>query len=110
MIDLQQRAMTGTTLTLDDDTNTKPDQEQPFDIVEQLLNKDLEYTIEDDVEEGQDKDEEGMGEEHNRLEPGSLGLGEMFAMYLDLTQIQGLAEFEVVSILALTSTFAADVR
>ena len=49
MIDLQKRAMTGTTLTLDT-TNTKTDQEKPFDIVEQLLAKDLEYTVEDDVE------------------------------------------------------------
>ena len=54
MIDLQQRAMTGTTLISDDDTSTttRPDQEQTFDIVEQLLSKDLEYTLEDDVEVG----------------------------------------------------------
>jgi hypothetical protein len=57
MIDLQQRSMTGTTLILDD-TTTKVDQEQPFDIVEQLLNKDLEYTLEEDVEEGPGKDEQ----------------------------------------------------
>ena len=74
MIDLEQRAMTGTTLTLDADTNTKPDQEQPFDFVEQLLNKDLEYTIEDDVEEGPDKDEQEMEEDINSLEPVSLEL------------------------------------
>ena len=107
MIDLQQRAMTGTTLSLDDDTNTKPDQEQPFDIVEQLLNKDLEYTIEDDVEEGQDKDEQEMEEDINSLEPISLELEEMSAMHEDLTQIQGSPEHEAVSILALPS-IAAD--
>jgi RNA polymerase primary sigma factor len=103
MIDLQQRAMTGTTLTLDDDTNTKPDQEQPFDIVEQLLNKDLEYTIEDDVEEGSEKDEQEMEEDINSLEPVSLELEEMSAMHEDLTQIQGSPELEAASILALPS-------
>ena len=107
MIDLEQRAMTGTTLTLDADTNTKPDQEQPFDIVEQLLNKDLEYTIEDDVEEGQDKDEQEMEEDINSLEPVSLELEEMSAMHEDLTQIQGSPELEAVSVLALPS-IAAD--
>jgi RNA polymerase primary sigma factor len=103
MIDLQQRAMTGTTLTLDDDTNTKPDQEQPFDIVEQLLNKDLEYTIEDDVEEGSEKDEQEMEEDINSLEPVSLELEEMSAMHEDLTQIQGSPELEAASILVLPS-------
>jgi len=107
MIDLEQRAMTGTTLTLDADTNTKPDQEQPFDFVEQLLNKDLEYTIEDDVEEGPDKDEQEMEEDINSLEPVSLELEEMSAMHEDLTQIQGSPELEAVSILALPS-IAAD--
>ena len=75
MIDLQQRSMTGTTLILDD-TTTKVDQEQPFDIVEQLLNKDLEYTLEEDVEEGPGpgKDEQEMEEDMQCLEPVSLEL------------------------------------
>src|SRR5436305_10797330 len=107
MIDLQQRAMTGTTLISDDDTTTKPDQEQAFDIVEQLLTKDLEYTLEDDVEEGQCKDEQEMEEDINSLEPVSLELEEMSAMHEDLTQIQGSPELEAVSILALPS-IAAD--
>src|SRR5216684_426244 len=61
MIDLQQRAMTGTTLTLND-KNENPDLEQSFDIVEQLLTKDLENTFEDDVEEepGKDQDENAV--------------------------------------------------
>jgi len=42
MMDLK-RAMTGTTLTLNDSTETT-DREQPFDFVEQLLKKDLTYT------------------------------------------------------------------
>ena len=101
MIDLQQRAMTGMTLISDDDTTTKPDQEQAFDIVEQLLTKDLEYTLEDDVEEGQCKDEQEMEEDINSLEPASLELEEMSAMHEDLTQIQSSPELEAVSILTL---------
>jgi len=101
MIDLQQRAMTVTTLISDDDTTTKPDQEQPFDIVEQLLTKDLEYTLEDDVEEGPCKDEQEMEEDINSLEPVSLELEEMSAMHEDLTQLQSSPELEAVSILTL---------
>jgi len=100
MIDLQQRSMTGTTLILDD-TTTKVDQEQPFDIVEQLLNKDLEYTLEEDVEEGPGKDEQEMEEDMQCLEPVSLELEEMSAMHEDLTQLQDSPELEVVSILTL---------
>src|SRR5579859_1109257 len=102
MIDLQQRAMTGTTLILDD-TNTKVDQEQPFDIVDQLLNKDLEYTLEEDVEveEGPCKDEQEMEEDIPCLEPVSLELEEMSAMHEDLTQLPGSPELEVASILTL---------
>lgn len=107
MIDLQQRSMTGTTLILDD-TTTKVDQEQPFDIVEQLLNKDLEYTLEEDVEEGPGKDEQEMEEDMQCLEPVSLELEEMSAMHEDLTQLQDSPELEVVSILTLPSMAPAD--
>jgi len=107
MIDLQQRSMTGTTLILDD-TTTKVDQEQPFDIVEQLLNKDLEYTLEDDVEEGPGKDEQEMEEDMQCLEPVSLELEEMSAMHEDLTQLQDSPELEVVSILTLPLIAPAD--
>ena len=107
MIDLQQRSMTGTTLILDD-TTTKVDQEQPFDIVEQLLNKDLEYTLEEDVEEGPGKDEQEMEEDMQCLEPVSLELEEMSAMHEDLTQLQDSPELEVVSILTLPSIAPAD--
>jgi len=106
MIDLQQRAMTGTTLTLND-KNENPDLEQPFDIVEQLLTKDLEHTFEDDVEEEPGKDEQELEEDLGGLEPASLELEEMSAMHEDLTQIQGSPELEAVSILALPS-IAAD--
>ena len=102
MIELQKRAMTGTTLTLNEkDTNS--DQEQSFDIVEQLLTKDLDYTMEDDVEEGTGKDEQELEEDLSGLEPVSLELEEMSAMHEDLTQLQGSPELEVASVLTLPS-------
>jgi RNA polymerase primary sigma factor len=105
MIDLQQRAMTGTTLTLND-TTTNPDQEKAIDIVEQLLSKDLDYTIEDEVEEGSGKDEQELEEDLNNLEPASLELEEMSAMHEDLTQLKGPPELEAASILTLPSMTA----
>ena len=108
MIDIQQRAMTGTTLILDD-TNTQVDPEQPFDIVEQLLNKDLEYPLEEDVEEVPGKEEQEMEEDMQCLEPVSLELGEMSAMHEDLTQLQDAPELEeTVAILALPSIAAGE--
>jgi len=100
MIDLQKRAMTGTTLTLNE-KNANPDQEQSFDIVEQLLTKDLDYTMEDDVEEEPGRDEQELEEDLSSLEPASLELEEMSAMHEELTQLQGSPELEAVSILAL---------
>jgi len=52
MIDIK-RAMMGTTLTLN--TMKDPDPEKPFDFVEQLLSKDIDYTPEDET--GSPKDE-----------------------------------------------------
>ncbi len=89
MIDLQQRAMTGTTLTLDT-TNTK--QEKPFDIVEQLLAKNLDDTTEDDVEVEPGKDEQE--------------LEEMSAMHEDLTQLHASPELATASILTLPTAAA----
>jgi RNA polymerase primary sigma factor len=100
MIDLEKRAMTGTTLTLNE-KNKNPDQEQSFDIIEQLLTKDLDYTMEDDVEEEPGKDEQELEEDLSSLEPASLELEEMSAMHEELTQLQGSPELEAVSILAL---------
>jgi RNA polymerase primary sigma factor len=100
MIDLEKRAMTGTTLTLNE-KNKNPDQEQAFDIVEQLLTKDLDYTMEDDVDEEPGKDEQELEEDLSSLEPASLELEEMSAMHEELTQLQGSPELEAVSILAL---------
>jgi len=100
MIDLEKRAMTGTTLTLNE-KNKNPDQEQSFDIIEQLLTKDLDYTMEDDVEEEPGKDEQELEEDLSSLEPASLELEEMSAMHEELTQLQGSPELEAVSILTL---------
>jgi hypothetical protein len=102
MIDLQQRAMTGTTLTLEN-SNTKTDQEKPFDIVEQLLTKDLDYTLEEDGEVEPGKDEQELDEDLNSLEPASLELEEMSAMHEELTQLHDSPELEPVSVLALPS-------
>ena len=52
MIDTK-RAMTGTTLTLN--KSHECDLEKPFDIVEQLLSKDLDYTSEDESEAGTER-------------------------------------------------------
>ncbi len=99
MIDLQQRTMTGMAL---ENKHANPDHEEHIDdIVEQLLPKDLNYIVEDDVEEGSDKDESELEEDLSGLEPVSLELEEMSAMHEDLTQLQGSPELEVASILAL---------
>ncbi len=96
MIDLE-RAMTGTTLALTN-SETTTDLEKPFDIVEQLLNKDLDYTPEDDVEEVE-KDEPELEEDLSSLEPASLELDDMSDMQEDLPQEP--PELEPPSILAL---------
>jgi RNA polymerase primary sigma factor len=106
MIDTQQRAMAGMTLTLDEN-DTKTGQEQSFDIVEELLTKkDLDYTdtCEGDVEDvavEPCKEETEMEEDVNSLEPSSLELEEMSAMHEELTQLQGSPELGAVSVLAL---------
>ncbi|HLG79321.1 MAG TPA: sigma-70 family RNA polymerase sigma factor [Ktedonobacteraceae bacterium] len=72
MIDTK-RAMTGTTLTIHKETET-PDLGRPFDIVEQLLTKDLDYTPGDDGETEEGKDETELEEELSNLETGPLEL------------------------------------
>src|SRR5947209_3952780 len=107
MIDLQQRTMTGATL---DNTYANSDREEHIDdIVEQLLPKDLNYTVEDDVEEEPSKDEPELEEDLSSLEPVSLELEEMSAMHEDLTQLQSSPGLEVASILTLPS-IATDVE
>ncbi|GER87408.1 hypothetical protein KDW_15700 [Dictyobacter vulcani] len=69
MIDTK-RAMTGTTLTLH--KSHTADLEKPFDIVEQLLAKDLDYTPEDEVEAGIEKDSPELEDEIGGIDTGSL--------------------------------------
>jgi len=81
MIDVE-RAMTGTTLTLNN-TEAKTGLEKPFDIVEQLLTKDLDYTP-GEVEE--EKDESELEEDLTSLEPASLEMDDLPDMQEDLPQ------------------------
>ncbi|GCE26048.1 hypothetical protein KDA_15320 [Dictyobacter alpinus] len=69
MIDTK-RAMTGTTLTLHKSHTT--DLEKPFDIVEQLLAKDLDYTQEDDGEAEIEKDSPELEDDMGGIDTGSL--------------------------------------
>jgi RNA polymerase primary sigma factor len=112
MIDTRQRTVAGTTLTLDDEHELQEGQEQSFDIVEELLSKDLEYIDERDGEEREDredvavepcKEETEMEEGMCCLEPSSLELEEISAMHEELTQLQGSPDLGVVSLLALPS-------
>ena len=82
MIDLE-RAMTGTTLTLNN-TEAATSLEKPFDIVEQLFPKDLDYTQEEVEEEG--KDESELEEDLTSLEPASLEMDDLPEMQEDLPQ------------------------
>jgi len=70
MIDAK-RAMTGTTLTLNNLQENRG-LEKPYDIVEQLLSKDLSYTSADNVEEDSVKEERELDEDLSSLETGPL--------------------------------------
>ncbi len=88
MIDTK-RAMTGTTLTL---PKTKDDtglDQKPFDIVEQLLTKDLDYTPEEEDGEETAKDEPELDEDFNTMETGPL---ELETGPLELEEISDLHE------------------
>jgi RNA polymerase primary sigma factor len=105
MIDTK-RAMTGTTLTLPktkDDTGLA---QEPFDIVEQLLTKDLDYREEEDGEEETAKDERELDEEFNaletgplELETGPLELEEMTDLHEEIAPDSGELETENVLVL-----------
>jgi RNA polymerase primary sigma factor len=113
MIELQQRAKTGKTLTLDDKGMNTLDLEKQFDL-DQLLPKDLDYTSETDVieDEGDEaliKENQELDEDLNRLEPAPLELEEMSDMHENLTQLEGSPELsEAVSMLALPAVGAGD--
>jgi len=99
MIDVK-RAMTGTTLTLNNSQeNSGP--EKPYDLVEQFLKKDLDYTPPDDSDEGHLKDESEMEEDLERLDTGPLELDsgpleldEMPDMHEELTQLPDSSELD----------------
>jgi RNA polymerase primary sigma factor len=99
MMDLK-RAMTGTTLTLND-SQEHTDQEQGFDIVEQLLTKDLDYTQREEVEEESGKNEPEMEEDLNNLETGPLEMEEVPDVHGELAQLPDTQDLEVDSILNL---------
>ena len=72
MIDIK-RAMMGTTLTIS--TMKDPDPEKAFDIVEQLLSKDIDYTPEDET--GSAKDEQELEETLGHLSSRSIEMEEI---------------------------------
>ncbi len=75
MIDVK-RAMTGTTLTLNN-TQENSGPEKPYDLVEQFLKKDLDYTPSDESDESDNphlKYEPEMEEDLERLDTGPLEL------------------------------------
>lgn len=105
MLDLQQRAMTDTTLT-SETTTTNTDLDEQMTIVEQLLKGDREYILEEDGEDSEvgeqiGKDEQELEEDLTSLEPASLELEEMSVMHEDLTQLQSSHNLEVDALLLL---------
>jgi len=107
MLDLE-RAMTGSTLTLDDTKEMTIDLDKQYDdIVGRLLTKDREY-IANGVE-GPGKDEQELEEDTTCVEPAPLELEEMSDMHEELTQLQSPPELEASSILILPTMATEDV-
>jgi RNA polymerase primary sigma factor len=99
MIDVK-RAMTGTTLTLNN-TQENSGPEKPYDLVEQFLKKDLDYTPPDDSDDSHLKDEPEMEEDLERLDTGPLELDtgpleldEMPDMHEELTHLPDSSELD----------------
>jgi len=100
MIDTK-RAMTGTTLTLPNTNEVTGLDQKPFDIVEQLLTKDLDYIEEEDGEETakdepEDEDFSAMETGPLELETGPLELEEISDLHEDITTETGELETEPV--------------
>jgi RNA polymerase primary sigma factor len=107
MLELE-RAMTGSTLTLNDTKETTTDLVEPYDdIVGRLLTPDREYINADDVE-GSGKDEQELEEDLTGMEPAPLELEEMSDMHEDLTQLQSSPELEAAALLILPALAAED--
>ena len=96
MIDTK-RAMTGTTLTLHNqnqlDAKETPGLEHPFDIVEQLLAKDLDYTVDDEARTG--KDDHELEEELTSIDSGPLELETGPLEAEELPETEGLTSLPV---------------
>ncbi len=105
MMDLK-RAMTGTTLTLHNKTEAT-DHEQPFDIVEQLFKKDLDYTKEDAAEEA-DKDGHEVDDDISAMGTGPLELEEASEMHEELSQLPDTGELEEVDSMLSMPTVTAE--
>ncbi len=102
MIDTK-RAMTGTMLT----TTKDVDLAKPFDIVEQLLTKDLDYTVEDEADSSSQKDEPSLEEDLEvldsgplEMDTGTLGLEELPSEHEELaplptTELEGESAMHV---------------
>ncbi|HTK12079.1 MAG TPA: sigma-70 family RNA polymerase sigma factor [Ktedonobacteraceae bacterium] len=111
MIDTK-RAMTGTTLTLPQTNENTGSEQKPFDIVEQLLTKDLDYTEDEDGEETA-KDEPELDEDFGVLETGPL---EMEPTSLELEEISDLheeissdsGEIETGSVISLPTSISSE--
>ncbi|MDQ6661040.1 MAG: sigma-70 family RNA polymerase sigma factor [Chloroflexota bacterium] len=93
MLELKQRAMTGSTLTLH-----KTIADSDLDKQLHLLTKGLD-DIEDDVDDGICKDESGLEDDNACLEPASLELEEMSDMHESLTQLHNAPELDATSLL-----------
>jgi len=107
MIDLE-RAMTGTTLTINKSQEKKGRDEEPFDLVEKFLKKDLDYTSEDDAEESPEKNDQELEEDLAGLETGPLDLEtgplemeEMPDLHEELAPLSHTPELEADATLAL---------
>ena len=111
MIDTK-RAMTGTTLTLHN-SKEHTDLEKPFDIVEQLLSKDLDYTPEDEPGAGKDgpeleEDLTVLDSGPLELETGPLDLEEIPDMHEELTPLPETPDLEADPSLALPASTAEE--
>ena len=92
-----KRAMMGTTLTLN--TMKDPSPEKPFNLVEQLLSKDTDYTPENET--GPAKDEQELEEVLGDLSTGPLEMEEINDIHEDLSNDVPTSELEVDALLHL---------
>jgi RNA polymerase primary sigma factor len=107
MIEME-RAMTGTTLSLDE-TQHASDlvEEKPFDLIDDLFAQGLDDTLEDDVEEP-GKGFQELEDDLAGLEPTPIELEEMSDMHDELTQLPGSPDLETASILTLPTMAVED--